>query len=214
MDKGREARLWELTKTNPQAVVAELQAEVAPPDADPTALYLQRVAYYRLGEWVPARKRLGRAVTSKPDHAHAWYYLALVAKQQGDTPGAVSALRTAAAQSPSPKLLPLIHKELAQLDPTFRPPSEAPPAPARETSGARGIYTNVPAQWAVLPPWLQVLAVAFTLAVLVFIGSVVWDIYGPGGARDQHEQMEQEVEQRQEESCEDAAEHGVELPGC
>jgi hypothetical protein len=41
-----------------------------------------------------------------------------------------------------------------------------------------------------------------------------WTTYGPGGTIDQHEQMEQEVEDLQRENCESAAENGIELPGC
>jgi len=217
MESNREARLWNLAKTDPRTVVEELQPDVRSEQADPTALYLQGVAYYRLQEWPTARQLLKQAVTQKPAYPHAWYYLGLAAEQQGDVREAIAALRAAAAYRPSASLAPLVQRKLSILDPESETTAGAQlvrPRRRQSNDQARGIFTDPVAQWNVLPIALKAAMTLMGLVVISFLVFVAWSMFGPNGGLQQHRQQQEEIQEMERQQCEYAAERGIELPGC
>jgi tetratricopeptide (TPR) repeat protein len=215
MDPSRHMRLWNLTKTDPQAVVTELQAEASSKPADPHVLYLQGVAYCKLKNWTAAKRLLERAVAANPNNAHAWYYLAGAAEQQHLTPEAVLAYRAAAAFNPSPQLAPLVQKKLATLDPDYQSsqPMRPPPEPPRAGGDnpplqSQLVYPNTQAGWKQreederrlaelrtraeyrasivgLPSWAKVITVVVALIILVGGVYTVTDGFGERSRNDQ-----------------------------
>jgi tetratricopeptide (TPR) repeat protein len=212
MDQTRKARLW--GSSDHRAVIAELASETSSDQADPDALYLQGVAYFRLKDYPSAVRVLRRAVKRRPDDAHSWYYLGFSSEQLDQFPEAISAYR-AAARNASPALAPLVQKRLAGLDPEYRPsprggqPSVPPPAGDSDSQlQSQLMYPSTEAGWLQrkrdaerlaeieahaayrgevrgAPKWLMVLVAVVALLILVSGVYVVTGGFGERGRDDQ-----------------------------